>query len=424
MRILVLGPNYFPEQTAVAPFTTGLCEHLVSQGHEVRVITAFPYYPQWRVWDEYRGHLWQEDVVANVPLLRVWHFVPPAPGKLLQRLAFDLSFTVSFFLAGIFTGDSDLIYCVCPPPTLALSAYALAKLKRAPYVIKLTDLASDAAVSTGILKQGWKLRAARRLEDLIYDKAKDIVCLCQGFIDRLSAQGVPPEKLHLISDWGDTEYIRPIPADGSFRSEHNISPDRFLVLHTGNMGRKQDLGNVLRAAEQMRDYPEITWVLVGNGEERARLEKEIALKRLQSVKMLPLQPAAKLPQMYAAADVLLLNQKAAVEDAVIPSKLLTYMAAGRAILAAVSERSEAARQIARARCGIVTPAESPSALAEAICQLQKSPDLRAELGRNGRAWAEKNYTRAAVLRRYEDFFRCLGPLEERPVLTAEKLASS
>ena len=97
MRILVLGINYAPERTSVAPFTTGLCEHLAAQGHEVTVITAFPYYPEWKVWDDYRGRLWRKETVNRVRLLRVWHYVPRQPSRVLHSLALDGCFSAHAF---------------------------------------------------------------------------------------------------------------------------------------------------------------------------------------------------------------------------------------------------------------------------------------------------------------------------------------
>jgi len=428
MRVLVLGPNYAPERTAVAPFTTGLCEHLAAEGHQVQVITAFPYYPEWRVWEGYRGRLWQRERVNQVPLLRVWHFVPRRPSRLLQRLAFDLSFTVSFFLAGLFAGGCDVIYCVSPPPTLALSAYGLGKIKRAPYVIKLTDLASDAALSTGIMKAGTAIGMARAVEAFAYRKAAGIVCLCQGFVDKLMARNVPPQKLHLISDWGDTENIRPLAHDrndpAGFRVAHGMAEGQFLALHTGNMGKKQDLMNIVRAAELTRHEPGITWMLVGEGEERELLGTEAARRNLDTLKLLPLQPAGSLPQMYASADVLLLNQKAAVEDAVIPSKLLTYLAAGQPIVAAVSPRSEAARHIRQAQCGLIVPAENPQALAHAVLELRRDPARCAEFGNHGRSYAERNFTRQRVLQQYDEFFAQFTGQREACEFGARKVAAS
>jgi colanic acid biosynthesis glycosyl transferase WcaI len=404
MRVLVLGTNYVPEKTAVAPFATGLCEHLVSQGHEVEIVTAFPYYPEWRIWDDYRGHLHLKERIRNVNLRRVWHYVPSQGSNLLQRLAHDLSFTLSAFLAGLFAGRSDLICCVCPPPTLAFTAYLLAKLRRNPYVIVLTDLASDAAVATGIMKDGLFVRMARSLEGFVYRKSDRIVCICHGFVERLTARGVAPSKLCLIPLWGDTERIYPIAGATRFRVENQLQGEDFLVMHTGNMGKKQDLLNVVRAAELSQDVPNLTWLLVGGGEDRSALEEAITHSKLRNIRLLPLQPAEGLAEMYSAADVLLLNQRAAIVDSVIPSKLLTYMAAGRPVLAAVNNKSETARYVERAECGLIVPPQDPKALVDAALSLRRNLALRERYGANGRAHAEQHFTREKVLREYDLLF--------------------
>jgi putative colanic acid biosynthesis glycosyltransferase WcaI len=430
VRVLVIGINYWPERTSVGPFTTGLCEHLVAQGHEVTVVTAFPYYPEWRVWDSYRGFCHRREVINGVTVHRVAHYVPRKPSSLVRRLAYDISFTVNSFIAALFAGECDVIYCSCPPPTVAFAAYLLGKTKRAPYAIKLTDLASDAAVATGIMKPGLGIRMARAFEAFTYSRAQAVICLCQGFIDRLKERGVKENTLLLIPDWGDTENIRPCKSDSTFRHGNHLSPEKFLVLHTGNMGKKQRLMNIVNSAELTRDEANVLWVLVGQGEERAYLEQEISRRSLPNFRMLPLQPNEALCQMYSSADLLVLNQAAAIEDAVIPSKLLTYMAAGRPIVAAVSEKSEAARQILLAKCGVVVPAENPRALADAVLALQRNSALREELGVNGRAYADANFTKALVLRKYDEFFKKADPEFNslgraiRPDATAEELDSA
>jgi colanic acid biosynthesis glycosyl transferase WcaI len=404
MRILVLGTNYAPEKTAIGPFTTGLCEHWAGKGHDVTVVTAFPYFPEWRVHEGYRGHLYKTELIRNVRVRRVWHFVPSRASNLFQRLAHDLSFTVSAFLAGLFTQDFNVIYCSFPPPTLALTAYALAKLRGKPYIIKLPDLASDAALATGILKEGFVIRLARAIEGFAYRKADVVVCLCQPFIERLVSRGVERQKLQLIPDWGDTQRVYPIPNATAFRTANGLSSDQFLVMHTGNMGKKQDLGNLVRAAELSKNVPNLVWLLVGQGEERSAIEEAVKRRQLRNVQLLPLQPAEDLAEMYSAADLLVLNQRAAVVDAVIPSKLLTYMAAGRPVLAAVNDKSEAARYIERAQCGLIVPPEDPSALVETVLALRKAPSLREGFGANGRAYVQQHFTKEGVLQEYDRLF--------------------
>jgi len=404
MRVLVLGTNYIPEKTAVAPFATGLCEHLVSQGHEVEIITAFPYYPEWRVWDGYRGRLHLKERIKNVALRRVWHYVPTQGSNLLQRLTHDLSFTLSAFFAGLFAGSSDVILCVCPPPTLALTAYFLSQIRKNPFVIVLTDLASDAAVATGIMKDGLFVGAARGLEGFVYRKSDRIVCICRGFVERLTARGVAPSKLLLIHLWGDTHQVYPIAGATKFRAENQLAGQDFLVMHTGNMGKKQDLLNVVQAAELSQDLPHLVWLLVGQGEERAVLEEAINQRKLRNIRLLPLQPAEGLAEMYSAADVLLVNQRAAIVDSVIPSKLLTYMAAGRPVLAAVSDESETARYIARAQCGLIVHPQDPKALVEAVLLLRGNPALREQCGVSGRVHVLQHFAKEKILHEYDSLF--------------------
>jgi colanic acid biosynthesis glycosyl transferase WcaI len=405
MRILVMGINYVPERTGIAPFTTGVCEHMAEEGHHVTVITAFPYYPEWRVWDGYRGALTRKETLRGVVVRRVRHFVPRRASGVSQRLAHDLSFSFAALFAGLFAGRCDVIYCACPPPTLGLAAFLLSKLKSAPFVVKLADLASDAALATGILQEGSAIRAARAIEGYVYRHAEAVICLCQGFVDALTDRGISPQKLHLIPDWADTENLEPVVRGNSFRGANGFSEKQFLVLHTGNMGKKQDLMNVIRAAERSKGDADLVWCLVGQGEERGAIEREISRRGLHNVRLLPFQPLEMLAQMYSAADALLLNQKAAMKEAVIPSKLLTYMAAGRPVIAAASAESEAARQVRLASCGLVIPADRPEALVEAALLLRENPAMRKEFALKGREYALRHFTRQAVLHAYDSFFR-------------------
>jgi colanic acid biosynthesis glycosyl transferase WcaI len=423
VRILVIGINYAPETTGIAPYTTGLCEHLASQGHQIEVITAFPYYPEWRVQDGYRGHVYQRQHVNGVTVRRVWHFVPSRASSLVQRLAHDISFSLSAFLAGLFADPFDVIYCACPPPTAALSAYLLSKIRRKSYVIKLADLASDAALSTGILTSGLVLRMAMAIEGFVYRGAERVICLCQGFVEKLKVRGIPAEKLQVIPDWADTERIRPVSTAKAFREANDLSTKQFLLLHTGNMGKKQNLMNVVRAAEMSQEEPALLWLLVGHGEERAKIQEEIARRKLANIRLLPLQPADRVAEMYSSADALILNQQASVRDAVVPSKLLAYMAAGRAVLAAVAETSEAAQQVRRAKCGLLVPPDTPEALVAAALSLQREPSLRQDLGANGRAYVVSKCTKRSVLQGYDTLFARWSGERETSFELAKKATS-
>jgi len=424
MRILILGINYFPERTSVAPFTTGLSEHLAERGHHVYVVTAFPYYPEWRVWLEYRGEITRLETRSGVTIRRVRHFIPRRASSLVERLAHDFSFALAALVAGLAAGPCDVVYCSSPPPALALAAYAISRVRGVPYAIKLTDLASEAALATGIIHHGWLMACARAIERFVYRHARAVICLCSAFCDRLANDGPEPGRMNtnqlvVIPDWADTEAVRPVESDGSFRLQHGIGEEKFVILHTGNMGRKQDLIHVVRAAEKTRPDPRLLWVLVGEGEERPLLE--YAGRTLPNLLLLPLQPAAALGQMYAGADLLLLHQKKKVKDAVIPSKLLTYMASGKPVLCAAHAESTAAALVRDAECGQIVEPENPDALAEAALVLRDdltfykrsrqscreqlcrplSQPLTHTWGANGRRYVVENFERAYVLGLYD-----------------------
>jgi colanic acid biosynthesis glycosyl transferase WcaI len=220
----------------------------------------------------------------------------------------------------------------------------------------------------------------------------------------LTARGIAPDSLKLIPLWGDTQKVYPIPGATKFRHVNKITEEQFLIMHTGNMGKKQDLMNVVQAAELSKSIPDLVWLLVGQGEERSHIEDAIRQRQLKNIVLLPLQPDEGLAEMYSAADALLLHQKSAVVDSVIPSKLLTYMAAGRPVLAAVSDKSETARYVNRAKCGLILHPEDPMALVDAALSLRADHVLRERLGSNGRTYVLENFTKDKILREYDLLF--------------------
>ena len=405
MHLLVIGINYAPEQTSVAPFTTGLCEHLVKQGHHVSVITAFPYYPQWRIQDRYRGLVYKHEIINGVNVRRVIHFVPSKPRNLVQRLIHDISFSFNAFLAIPLIGAFDGIYCSCPPPFVPTIAFLASRMRGVPYAIKLTDLASEAATSLRIMQNKGKLaKLARKIEMFNYKHATGISVLCPAFKENLIRNGVPEKKISIVPDWADTKAIHPLPCENGFRRRTGISKDRYVALHIGNMGLKQGLDTVVEAAKISEASSNgILWLLVGDGEERRRLEQLAAGYNLLTLRFLPLQPSGAFLEVLASADVLILSQRANITDTVIPSKLLTYMAAGRPIIASVNSVSETARRIREAECGLIVEPENPLALVEAIQDLRGASAKAKCLGANGRSYVEQYFSKEAILKHYAHF---------------------
>jgi colanic acid biosynthesis glycosyl transferase WcaI len=230
--------------------------------------------------------------------------------------------------------------------------------------------------------------------------------LCTGFQEALVNNQYPPELIRIIQDSVDLGLIRPVSEGSShFRIKHHLSPDDFVLLYSGSMGLKQGLTNIVEAAQLLRDEcPFVKWILVGDGELMPTLRTLIAKHDLaEQVSILPLQPKAEMSAMFSSADVLLLNQLSNMKDTVIPSKLLTYMAAGRTVLAAVNESSQAATLLRESQGGIIVVPESPTALATAVNQLQADRTGLAEMGRRNRQYAEKHFDQREIVAAQEKF---------------------
>ncbi len=407
MRLVILGMNYAPELTGIAPYTTGLAEALASKGHHVSVLTSFPHYPRWTFTPEDARRWWQVEERHGVRVLRT-KVLLPRRGSAISRIAYDSSLVVGALVQSLRVHAADVVLCISPPIQLALGAVLLARRWHAPLALLIKDLPLDAALAVGLMRPGRALSIARHLEHAAYKHCNRIIVISEGFRQHLLRQGVPAEQIVEIPDWVDTHAIQPRSADPAVRQLLGAGVSDFLVLHTGNQGQKQALAHAIRATAHVPSTVRLQFTLVGDGSERRSLEGLAQQINPTAVHFLPLQPSELFPQILAAADALLLNQRANVTDSVAPSKLLSYMAAGRPVLAAVHECSEAARVLTDANCGLLTPPEDPAALAQGITQLATNPTLRAELAANGRRFVIKHYERELVLQQYESLLLALA----------------
>ena len=210
--------------------------------------------------------------------------------------------------------------------------------------------------------------------------------------------GIPDQRLQVVYNSEDLDKLRPGSSGERFRREQGFDDSAFLVLHMGSLGLKQGLDTALQAAALIPAGEGIRWAYIGGGPELERLVAlALELRVEDRVRFLPLQPAERLSEVLGAGGVCLLSQRAAVTDAVIPGKLITYMAAGRPVVASVTAQSESGKLITTANCGLLAPPEDPKALAGAVRLLRHDPVWAEALGANARVFAEAHFARPAVL---------------------------
>jgi colanic acid biosynthesis glycosyl transferase WcaI len=403
MRVLIYSYNYYPEPIGIAPLMTELAEGLVREGHQVRVVTAMPWYPASEIASDYRGKLYLTENRNGVRIQRSYVWIRPQR-TLRNRILFEVSFVVLSFLQALNGWRPDVILLTVPGLPVCVPAAVLGWLYRTPVVLNLQDILPEAAVHVGLIRNRAMIRVFEWLEKFAYRTATKISTIADGFTKNLLAKGVSADKIVEIDNWVDVNFIKPLPqTDNYFRAENHLT-GKFVVLYSGNIALTQPLETLIDAAKHLGHIPEMVVVIVGNQASLERLERYRQRKRVENVLLLPFQPREKLPELLAAADIGLVIQKSNVISFNMPSKIQVLLASGRPIVASVPLGGTAAKAVGASGGGIVVPPEDPIALAQAILSLYTNQEQRQELGRCGREYAVQHYSFQSALRRYEELF--------------------
>jgi colanic acid biosynthesis glycosyl transferase WcaI len=328
---------------------------------------------------------------------------------LVGRALWQFGGALAFFLAGLALPSHDVAIVYSPPLPLGLTAWGLKKLRGIPFILNVQDLFPQSIIDLGLLRNRWLIRFFEAMERFVYQQANAITVHSEGNRQHIARKlGIEKaEKVRVIPNWVDTRFIQPGPRVNWFREEYNLG-NAFIVSFAGVLGYSQDLDIVLEAARILKDenpQSDILFLIVGDGVERPRLKAKVHQMGLDNVRFLPMQPREKYPAVLHASDIGLVTLHAEVRTPVVPSKILSIMAAGRPVVAAMNLDGDGPRLIAEARCGLCVPPEDPQALAEAVLKLYHDPSLRQELGRNGRRYAEEHLSLEACVGRYEELLQ-------------------
>jgi colanic acid biosynthesis glycosyl transferase WcaI len=404
MRVLIYSYNYYPEPIGIAPLMTELAEGLVKRGHEVRVITGMPNYPQRQIYEGYRGKFYTTEERNGVTIQRSYIWIKPKP-NLLDRVLLDSSFVFTSFFQALRGWRPDLILLTVPPLPVAVPAAVLSWLYNCPIVLNVQDILPEAAVHVGLIQNKALIRVLEALEKFAYKTAHTISVIADGFVDNLERKGVPASKITCIPNWVDVNFIRPLLKDENAFRKANDLEGKFVVSYSGNIALTQGLETVVEAAAQLRHIPEIAFVIVGESKAIAKLRDYCQSCGADNVVLLPFQPREKLPEMLAAADVGLIVQKRNVVSFNMPSKTQVLLASGRPVIASVPSTGSAAKAIEKSHGGVVVEPENPAALAAQILDLYHNPAKAERLGKQGRQYAVDRYSFEQALNSYEALFQ-------------------
>jgi colanic acid biosynthesis glycosyl transferase WcaI len=411
LNILVTTSYYWPEEAGSAPYLAGLAQHLQERGHHVVVATGYPHYPEWRL--PPRARPFRTEWHGQVEVRRRWHYVPHR-----QTAAHRLLYEASLYTLGLTALPSrprpDVVIGTCPTLAGGALAATASKIYGSPYALVFQDLMGKAALQSGVPGGARVATVVGGAELALARRAAAVGVIAEGFRSYFEQGGVSPQKIHRLRNW--TRRVDPSESIAETKARLDWARDEFVCLHGGNLGRKQGLDNLLDAAALLRGEG-VRIVFSGDGNDRERLELRARELALDNVQFIELQGPGRWEAVMAATDVLLVNQRASVTDMSLPSKLTSYFAAGRPIVAAASAGSETAREIEAAGAGYVVPPDEPARLRDAILVLKESP-ATAEFGARGRRYAERVLFPGAALAEYERFVDIVLQTRDRPPLAA------
>lgn len=401
MRFLIYGLNYAPEPTGVGRYTGEMAAWLKAQGHEVHVVTAYPYYPAWRIADGYAGWRYGHETLDGIPVRRCPLWVPAAPTT-LPRLLHLILFVITSFPLVIWMAlrwRPDIVWTTEPTVMGAPAALIAARLARATSWLHVQDIELGAVSRLGMIKSRLVQRLTLGLYCFVLRRFTVVSTISRTMAAQLQEFGAP--AVTQFPNWVDVASIRPGVDTTALRRELGIPTNAKVALYSGNMGEKQGIETILEAARRLEARHELHFILCGAGAARQRLEREAA--GLANVAFHPLQPAERLNELLNLADIHLLPQRPGTTLFAMPSKLGGMLASGRAIVAQAELDSEFADLLLDA--AIVVPSDDAEAFTEAIVRLLDSPDLRARLGASGRRLAVEKLSRDALLSAFVDHAR-------------------
>ena len=397
MRILFLDSYFKPEKTSGAHIAESLRKGLAQAGHTMQVYAPTPTRGvSDEVRQEHKKHRKRETELDGA--LDIYRFSLYREGKnsLGRALRYGI-LELQLLWFGLWAKDIDLIPMGSTPPINGLITTVIKKLRKIPYVYTVQDLFPESLVSTGMTKKGsllWKI--GNWVSNLTYRNAAHIVVISESLKTALVEKGVPEEKISVIYNCIDTEQTKPVAREENpLFEEFDLRRDCFYVTYAGNLGNSQNVELLVDCAEKLADRKEIRFVIFGEGSEKEKLEKRITEAGLTNIRLLSMQPAEKVSQVYSLGDASFVICKQGVGGGAFPSKAASIMATATPVIASFDEDSDLCRVIRQGQAGLCVPPEDVKAAADAIVRLYEDSALRCQLGENARKLACEKFSKEA-----------------------------
>ncbi len=382
MKILLLSRYFPPEIGTAANLFYELAKGLAGRGHRVNVVTGFPWYNLKTIPERYRGRLFMREDMDGVNVTRL--AFPVFGSKKVKLAAGHMTAPLTSFIGGLLSEKPDAVFIYSPPLTMGIAGWLLNLFRGVPFIMGVQDLHPQCYIDQGVLKNRLVIRLLEGMERFCYRRSSMITVHSEGNRRHIvNVKGIDGDKVKVLPNWIDTDEMRPLPRDNEFSRRHGLN-GKFVVGYAGTLGMSQGLMSVIEAARILRDREDIEFFIVGDGIEKERLRGRVREYGLENVRFLEMQPKSVYPYVVASSDVGLVTLNRRVRTPVVPSKILSLMAAARPVLASMPLDGDAPKLISEAGCGICIGPEEPELLAEKIVFFSDNPGICADFSRRGR----------------------------------------
>ena len=391
-QALIVTQYYRPEMLGSGPFCADLAEWLTRRGRRVTVLAGPPHYPDATMFAGQRDQMARHEVINGVAVERVRSEIP-AHASARARIAAELSFFLSgvkALLAGRIQRHSVVI-SLCPS-VLSVALGAMVCRRDGHHVALVHDIQSGLAKGLGMVKLKGLAGIMRRAERAILNRADLVVVLTPEMAQELRGNGIR-SAIEILPIWVDLNRFAPPALDRS-------GPLR--ILYSGNLGRKQGLGQIVElAALLQQSRPELSITIRGKGNQAEALRAEIRARNLNNIRFEDPLPFDAFHQGLSEADIHLVPQAPDAANFALPSKIYNIMAAGRPFVATAQSGSPLWRIHEKSQGFLCVPPSDPAAFARAVMTLADDAELRRRLGERGRRFVEENNERTKVLADFE-----------------------
>lgn len=400
MKILILTQYFPPETGAPQNRLHDLAQKLQAKGEQVKILTAFPNYPQYEIFPDYKGSIYRKERLDGLQVYRSWIFVSRIKHFLFRLLNY-FSFTFSSLLVGLIkTGPVDLIICESPPLFLGFTAVILKKWKRAKLVFNVSDLWPESAVKLGMVRNRMLIVLSERLERWIYRHSNFITGQTQGIVNNIR-QRFPCKQIFWLPNGVDVDELKSRLSGEDWRTSAGFGKDDLLFYFGGLLGYAQGLDCIIRAAAQVKNLPEVKFIIIGEGPEKERLMELKESLDASNVYFFKGVPKDKIADVIKSIDVGIVPlKKLDLFLGAIPSKIFEILCLKKPVLLGIEGEAKELF-IDQARAGLSFEPENATELARQVRFMYNNRNLLPEWGRNGHAFVTTHFNRSVIA---DDFF--------------------